>query len=149
MLTGLGLISEPLNLLYTPGAVLIGFIYNWLPFMVLPVYASLEKINRSYIEAAMDLGARGKSVLTKVIVPLSLPGIAAGSILVFIPALAMFAIPDLLGGARTMLIGNMIKNQFLSARNWPFGSAASVGLIALMLLALFLYRRLLLNERDS
>jgi spermidine/putrescine transport system permease protein len=97
----------------------------------------------------MDLGARGKAVLTKVIVPLSLPGIAAGSILVFIPALAMFAIPDLLGGARTMLIGNMIKNQFLSARNWPFGSAASVGLIALMLLALFLYRRLLLNERDS
>lgn len=136
----LGFISEPLKMLYTPGAVLLGFVYNWLPYMVLPLYASLEKIDRSYIEAAMDLGARGKAVLTRVILPLSLPGIAAGCILVFIPALAMFAIPDLLGGARTMLVGNLIKNQFLSARNWPFGSAASVVLMVTMLIALFIYR---------
>jgi spermidine/putrescine transport system permease protein len=122
---------------------LLGFVYNWLPFMVLPLYASLEKIDRSYIEAAMDLGARGKAILARVILPLSLPGIAAGCILVFIPALAMFAIPDLLGGARTMLVGNLIKNQFLSARNWPFGSAASVFLMVIMLIALFIYRHVL------
>ncbi|NLN18862.1 MAG: ABC transporter permease [Firmicutes bacterium] len=143
LLMHLGLISEPLRMLYTPGAVLLGFVYNWLPFMILPLYASLEKIDRSYIEAAMDLGAQGRYVLTKVILPLSLPGIAAGCVLVFIPALAMFAIPDLLGGARTMLVGNLIKNQFLSARNWPFGSAASVFLIVAMLLALFIYRHVL------
>lgn len=148
LLTSTGIISEPLSMLYTPWAVLVGFVYNWLPFMVLPIYASLEKINRSYVEAAMDLGAKGAAVLTKVIIPLSLPGIAAGSILVFIPALAMFAIPDLLGGARSMMIGNMIKNQFLSARNWPFGSAASVGLIVLMLAAMLLYKRVLQSDRE-
>jgi spermidine/putrescine transport system permease protein len=143
LLMHLGLINEPLKMLYTPGAVLLGFVYNWLPLMVLPLYASLEKIDRSYIEAAMDLGARGKAILARVILPLSLPGIAAGCILVFIPALAMFAIPDLLGGARTMLVGNLIKNQFLSARNWPFGSAASVFLMVIMLIALFIYRHVL------
>lgn len=148
LLMAVGVIREPLNMLYTPGAVLVGFVYNWLPFMVLPVYASLEKIDRSYIEAAMDLGARGVSVLTRVIIPLSLPGIVAGSILVYIPALAMFAIPDLLGGARTMLIGNLIKNQFLSARNWPFGSAVSVTLMVVMLAALFVYKRVLQGEQE-
>jgi spermidine/putrescine transport system permease protein len=148
LLLSLGIITEPLTLLYTSGAVLVGFGYNWLPYMILPIYASLEKIDRSYIEAAMDLGGKGRVVLQKVILPLSIPGIAAGSVLVFIPALAMFAIPDVLGGARTMMIGNLIKNQFTSARNWPFGSAASVVLIGLMLLALFIYKRLAQNERS-
>ena len=141
ILMGLGLVTEPVNMLYTPAAVLIGFVYNWLPFMVLPLYASIEKIDRSYIEAAMDLGAQGRAVFTKVILPLSLPGIATGSILVFIPSIAEFAIPDLLGGARTMLVGNLIKNQFLSARNWPFGSAASVALMVAMLIGLLAYKR--------
>ncbi|HHW10482.1 MAG TPA: ABC transporter permease [Firmicutes bacterium] len=146
LLLATGLFREPLSMLYTPGAVLLGFVYNWLPFMVLPIYASIEKINRSLIEAAMDLGARGWQILVRVIIPLSLPGIAAGSILIFIPSLAMFAIPDLMGGARAVYIGNLIKNQFLAARNWPFGSALSICLVLVMLVSLFLYARVMRRE---
>lgn len=149
LLVGAGLVSEPLALLYTPGAVLVGFVYTWLPFMVLPLYASLEKLDRSLVEAAQDLGASSFHIFWRVVWPMTLPGVAAGSILVFIPALSMFAIPDLMGGARTLLLGNLIKNQFLSARNWPFGSAISVVLLAAMLGLLLAYARSLQFGRDG
>lgn len=137
-----GLIHAPLSLLYNDGAVLLGMIYGFLPFMVLPLYSSIEKLDFSLLEAAQDLGASRLQTLLKVILPLTLPGIVAGSILVFVPALGMFIIPDLLGGAKSMLIGNLIQNQFLAARNWPFGSAASIIMMIVSLGLIFLYQRL-------
>ena len=115
--------AAPLDLLYTPTAVMIGLVYAYLPFMILPIYGSAEKLEGSLIEAAHDLGAGPLRVFTAVIIPLTLPGIAAGALLVFVPSIAMFAITDLLGGARVPLLGNVIQNQFLQARDWPFGSA--------------------------
>jgi spermidine/putrescine transport system permease protein len=134
----LGLIHAPLNILYTPTAVLIGMVYEFLPFMVLPLYTSLEKIDLSLLEAAADLGARPWRAFLRITLPLSIPGMIAGSILVFIPAMGMFVVPDLMGGAKTILIGNLIRNQFLVARDWPFGSAASI-LLLLLTLAFTLY----------
>ncbi len=134
-----GLIQSPLNLLYTDLAVLVGLTYSLLPFMVLPLYASIEKLDVRLLEAARDLGAGRLTTFTRIVLPLTLPGIVAGSMLVFLPALGMFYIPDLLGGAKTLLVGNLIKNQFLSARDWPFGSAVSVMLTVLMAAMLLLY----------
>lgn len=136
-----GMIHEPLALLYTDLAVIIGQVYTLLPFMILPLFGAVEKLDRRLVEAAYDLGASRRQVFARVILPLTLPGIIAGSILVFLPALGLFYIPDLLGGARSMLIGNFIKNQFLTARNWPFGSAASVILVLIMGLMLAAYFR--------
>jgi spermidine/putrescine transport system permease protein len=127
--------------LYTPGAVLIGMVYEFLPFMLLPLYSSLEKLDPSLLEAAADLGARPWRTFLRVTLPLSLPGIVAGSILVFVPAMGMFVVPDLMGGARTVLVGNLIRNQFLVARDWPFGSAASMVLTGLTLLVTLVYTR--------
>ncbi|MCU0487829.1 MAG: ABC transporter permease [Anaerolineales bacterium] len=141
LLLQLGLIQTPLEILYTPVAVLIGMIYEFLPFMILPLYASLEKIESSQLEAAADLGARPRNVFLHVTLPLSLPGIVAGTLLVFIPAMGMFVVPDLMGGAKTMLVGNLIKNQFLTARDWPFGAAASMVLMLLTLAFTLLYTR--------
>jgi spermidine/putrescine transport system permease protein len=131
-----GLISEPLSILYTETAVFIGLVYTLLPFMILPLYASLLKLDRRLMEAARDLGATSRHVFFHIVLPLTLPGIIAGSTMVFLPALGLFYIPDLLGGARSMLIGNFIKNQFLTTSNWPLGSAASVVLTLLMFLLL-------------
>ena len=128
----LGLIHDPLPLLYNDGAVLLGLVYGYLPFMVLPVYATLERLDPALVEAAADLGAKPWPTLLHVILPLSAPGIRAGSILVFIPALGAYLTPDLLGGGRTVLIGNLVQNQFTNARDWPFGAAISVGLMALV-----------------
>jgi len=137
-----GLISHPLGLLYTPSAVIIGLVYVYLPFMILPIYASAEKLDLSLIEAARDLGAPPRRVLVSVILPLVWPGIRAGIIMVFVPALGMFAVTDLLGGARTPLIGNVIQNQFAQARDWPFGSALGVVFMVLFAGAFwFLQRR--------
>ncbi len=133
--------SAPLNLLYTPTAVLIGMVYEFLPFMVLPLYTSLEKIENSILEAAADLGAPPWRAFLRVTLPLSIPGMIAGTILVFIPAMGMFVIPDLMGGAKTILIGNVIRNQFLTARDWPFGAAASMILMVLTILFTFYYTR--------
>jgi spermidine/putrescine transport system permease protein len=133
--------SEPLHLLYTPTAVMIGMIYEFLPFMVLPLYTSLEKIENSVLEAAADLGAPPFRVFLRVTLPLSVPGMIAGTILVFIPAMGMFVIPDLMGGAKTVLIGNVIRNQFLTARDWPFGAAASMILMVLTMVFTFYYAR--------
>lgn len=143
VLLQLGLISEPLQLLYTPEAVMIGMVYALLPFMILPVYASIEKMDRRMLEAAYDLGASPLKAFWRVTIPQTLPGIIAGSILVFVPALGMFVVPDIMGGAKSALIGNVIENQFRSAQNWPFGSALSVVVILFSLVLIYIYNRAL------
>lgn len=141
-LLSLGLISEPLQLLYTPFSVMLGLVYGFLPFMVLPIYASLEKLDYSLLEAAEALGARPAARFLKVTLPLSMPGVIAGALLVFIPALGSFLTSDLLGGAKEVMIGNLIQNQFAAARNWPFGSAASFIVMTLVLAAVVGYIRM-------
>ncbi|MCX7897516.1 MAG: ABC transporter permease [Rhodocyclaceae bacterium] len=123
----------PLNLLYTPIAVVLGMVYVHLPFMILPLYANLEKHDAALLEAAQDLGASAWTRFWRVTFPLSLPGIFSGSALVFIPVLGMFAVPELLGGTGDILIGNLIKEQFLDNRDWPLGSALSILLTVLVL----------------
>jgi spermidine/putrescine transport system permease protein len=136
-LSALGL--PPLGLLYNDAAVLIGQVYGELPFMILPLYASIEKLDRSLLEAAADLGASPLRSLLRVTLPLTAPGIAAGCVLVFIPSLGAYLAPDVLGGARTVYVGNLIQAQFSTARDVPFGSALSflLSLLVLLLLALF------------
>jgi spermidine/putrescine transport system permease protein len=124
----------PANLLYTPAAVIVGMVYVHLPFMILPLYTNLEKHDPALLEAAQDLGANGWTRFWRVTFPLSLPGIFSGSALVFIPVLGMFAVPELLGGTGDILIGNLIKEQFLDNRDWPLGSALSIMLTALVLM---------------
>ncbi len=136
LLQGLGLIDEPLRLLYSGSAVTIGLVYVLLPFMILPLYTSLEKLPFSQLEAAADLGASKLQTLWRVIIPQTMPGIIAGCLMVFLPALGMFYIADLLGGAKDLLIGNLIKNQLLDARDWPFGASLSVVMTLLMALLL-------------
>lgn len=135
----LGLIHEPMQMLYTNGAVLLGLVYTLFPFMVLPLYASIEGLDKSYLEAASDLGASPWKTFLKVTIPLTMPGIVAGCILVFIPTLGLFFIPDLLGGSKIMLISNLIKNQFLTARDWPFGSAISIIIIIITFMLIGVY----------
>lgn len=139
LLRWLGLSDQPLGLLYTPYAVSIGLTYSYLPFMVLPIYASLEKLDSRLIEAAFDLGADRKRALTRVILPLAAPGVAAGCVLVFVPALGAYVTPELLGGGKSMMIGNLIQSQFGAARNWPFGAALAFSLLAIVLLAMMFY----------
>jgi spermidine/putrescine transport system permease protein len=139
LLIYLHIIDEPLRLLYTDGAILLGLSYVYLPFMVLPLYASLEKIDPFLLDAADDLGAGPVARFLKVTMPLSRPGILAGSLLVFIPSIGAFVVPDLLGGAKVMMIGNLIQLQFGPSRNWPFGSSASFILMAFVLAAVFAY----------
>lgn len=140
-LLGMGLISEPIDIIYTETAVLIGMAYIMLPFMFLPLYASIEKLDHSLVEASSDLGARPYQTFFRVILPATLPGIAAGSVLVFIPSLGNFIVPDLLGGAKVLMIGNLIEQQFLSARNWPFGAALSVMIMLVMFVLIVFYLR--------
>ena len=140
-LQALGVIHEPLPLLYNNGAVLLGLVYGYLPFMVLPIYATLERLDPSLVEAAADLGARPLTTVFRVVVPLSKPGIVAGSVLVFIPCLGAYLTPDLLGGGRTVLVGNLVQNQFTTARDWPFGSAVSIALMAIVTLLLVIFLR--------
>ena len=125
-LKAIGLIERPLQLLYNNGAVVMGMVYNFLPFMVLPIYSVLVKLDDSLLDAAHDLGANDVKVFQKVIFPLSLPGVATGIYMVFMPAVSTFVLSDLLGGSHTILLGNLIENQFRNARNWQFGSAISV-----------------------
>lgn len=141
LLLGLGIIHHPLQILYSYTAVLVGCVYDLLPFMILPLYANIEKLDEEYIEAAQDLGANKITTLFKVIIPLTLPGILAGSVLVFLPAMTMFYIPVLLGGAKNLLVGNLIEHQFLAANNWPVGAAISVVITLLMGLCIFVYWR--------
>jgi spermidine/putrescine transport system permease protein len=139
LLLALGIIHQPLHILYSSTAVLIGCVYDLLPFMILPLYANMEKLDESLLEAARDLGASKLRTLVKIIIPLTLPGIIAGSILVFLPAMTMFYIPVLLGGAKNLLLGNLIENQFLIANNWPSGAAISVFITILMCIMVFIY----------
>jgi len=141
VLQRLHVIRTPLPLLYNDGAVLLGLVYSFLPFFVLPVYAALERLDGSLAEAAADLGARPLSTLRRVILPLSAPGIAAGCVLVFIPCLGSYLTPDLLGGGKTVMVGNLIQNQFTTARDWPFGSATSLVLMLVSALALLMMMR--------
>ncbi|MCL4260269.1 MAG: ABC transporter permease [Anaerolineales bacterium] len=131
----------PLEMLYTPGAVLIGMVYEFLPFMILPIYTSLEKIDGSLYEAAADLGANAVRTFLRVTLPLSAPGMVAGTVLVFIPVMGAFVVSDLLGGKQVILVGNLIQRQFLDARDPTFGSAASLILMALTLVVMFFYTR--------
>jgi spermidine/putrescine transport system permease protein len=132
----LGIPHAPIAILYTPLATGIGLTYSFLPYMILPIYVSLEKIDRRLIEAAFDLGADRWRALTRVVLPLSAPGLVGGAILVFIPGLGAFISPELLGGARSMMIGSLIQQQFGQSRNWPFGAALAFVLLGLVLLAL-------------
>jgi len=133
-LQSLGIIHVPLPLLYNNGAVLLGLVYGYLPFMVLPIYATLERLDPALLEAAADLGARPLAAVFRVVLPLSKPGIVAGAVLVFIPCLGAYLTPDLLGGGRSVLVGNLVQNQFTTARDWPFGAAVSILLMALVTL---------------
>jgi len=140
-LQALGIIHSPLPLLYNDGAVLLGLVYGYLPFMVLPIYATLERLDPALVEAAADLGARPLATVFRIVVPLCRPGIVAGSVLVFIPCLGAYLTPDLLGGGRTVLVGNLVQNQFTTARDWPFGSAVSIALMALVTIVLVVFLR--------
>ncbi|PSV47363.1 MULTISPECIES: spermidine/putrescine ABC transporter permease PotB [Photobacterium] len=145
----LDIIDKPIRIMYTEYAVMIGLVYILLPFMVLPLYSAIEKLDNTYIEAARDLGASKFQTFIKVIFPLTMPGIIAGCLLVLLPALGMFYVSDLLGGAKNLLIGNVIKSQVLNARDWPFGSATSIALTASMAIMLYAYYRAgkLLNRK--
>jgi len=141
ILLELGWIEKPLSLLYNDGAVLFGMVYALLPFMVLPLYVAFEKLDRRRVEAAYDLGATPWKAFLYVTLPLTKHGIINGSMLVFVSSIGMFVVPDILGGAKSMLLGNLIQNQFLSARDWPFGSALSVVLLVFAFLLIVLYQK--------
>lgn len=142
VLISTGIVREPLPLLYNDGAVFIGLVYGFLPFTVLPLYATLERLDKSLIEASADLGATPWVTLTRVLIPLSAPGLRAAGLLVFIPCLGAYLTPDLLGGGKSVMVGNLIQNQFTTARDWPFGSAVSLMVMAIvMVLLMVLIRR--------
>jgi len=148
-LLGFGLIHVPLQLIYTNGAVVAGVVYNLLPFMVLPIYSYIEKQDPRIFEAARDLGASRLRLFFRITLPLTMPGIIAGTLFVYLPAMTLFYIPDLLGGAKSVLLGNLIENQFLSFNDWPGGAATSVILTLLMLLLLLVYRRISQQELSA
>ncbi|SFL99829.1 spermidine/putrescine ABC transporter permease PotB [Marinobacter zhejiangensis] len=139
-LLAIGVIDEPLTLLYTELAVIIGLVYLLLPFMILPLYSVFDDLRDELLLASHDLGAGRWSTFVHVVVPLTLPGVLAGVLLVLLPAMGMFYVADVLGGSRNLLVGNVIKNQFLDARDWPFGAAASVLLTVAMAVLLFAHR---------
>ncbi|WP_010234296.1 ABC transporter permease [Clostridium arbusti] len=143
-----GIIKEPLKMLYSYGAVLVGMVYTMFPFMVLPLYNSIGKLDRSYIEGAKDLGASRLKAFSTVTIPLTMSGIMAGCILVFIPSVGLFFIPDLMGGSQIMLIGNLIRNQFLQSRDWPFGAALSIVMIVISLILIGLYIKIVGKKVD-
>jgi len=137
-LVGIGAISGPISFLYNDGAILLGLVYSLLPFMVLPIYSTLEQLDPKLIEASHDLYANRFQTFLNVIWPAAKPGVAAGALLVFAPALGSFVVPDLLGGGKVMLLGNLIQNQFSSARNWPFGASLAVILTVIVLVAVWI-----------
>lgn len=147
----LGVIDTPLRIMFTANAVIIGLVYILLPFMVMPLYSSIEKLDKPLLEAAKDLGAGKLQTFIRIIIPLTMPGIIAGCLLVMLPAMGLFYVSDLLGGARNLLIGNVIKSQFLNIRDWPFGAATSITQTVVMGLMLLIYWRAarLLNKKVS
>ncbi len=147
LLIWLGVIDEPLEILNTPIAIYIGMTYAYLPFMILPLYATLEKLDGALLEAASDLGARPFDAFRNVTLPLSLPGIFAGCLLVFIPAVGEYVIPTLLGGPDTLMIGNVLWNEFFANRDWPQASAVAVAMLLLLVVPMTLFQRF--NERQN
>lgn len=146
LLSYMEVITAPFDMMYTPFAVVLGLAYAYLPFMILPIYTSAEKLDGAVIEAAYDLGAGPLRAFREVIIPLTKPGIFAGIMMVFVPAIGMFAITDLMGGARVPMIGNVIQNQFFQARNWPFGAALGIVFMALFAISYWLLQR---RNRDE
>lgn len=132
-LIGLGIIKEPLGLLYTPGAVVAGLLYAYLPLMILPLYASIERLDPQLREAAANLGATPWRTFRDVTFPLTLPGVITGCLFVFVPSLGNFVVPELLGGGKTVMVGNLIRDQFLKARDWPFGATLALAVIAFLI----------------
>lgn len=144
-----GVIETPLRIMFTPAAVIIGLAYILLPFMVMPLYSSIEKLDKPLLEAAKDLGANKFQTFIRIIIPMTMPGIIAGCLLVMLPAMGLFYVSDLMGGAKNLLIGNVIKSQFLNIRDWPFGAATSITLTVVMGLLMLVYWRAsrLLNKK--
>lgn len=147
VLLNLGVISTPLQMTYTEGALLVGMVYVYLPLMVLPLYAALERFDLRLLEAAYDLYATRWQVLTRVVLPIARPGIVAGSILVFVPCLGAYVTPRLLGGGKLMMLGNFIELQFGQGRNWPLGAALSIVLLVIVMAALLVYVRAINGEK--
>ena len=141
VLMALGVIDQPIAIMYTPTAVYIGIIYSYLPFMVLPIYAALERMDPSLLEAAGDLGAKPWKAFLRVTLPLSMPGVVAGSLLVFIPAVGEFVIPELLGGLGSPMIGKVLWAEFFSNRDWPVASAVAVAMLALLVVPVMMFDR--------
>ena len=137
-LTTLGLIDEPLKLLYTKGAVVAGLLYAYLPLMILPLYASVSRLDPELREAAANLGATKARAFLSVTLPLTLPGVLTGCIFVFVPSLGNFVVPELLGGGKTVMVGNLVRDQFLKARDWPFGATLALAVIILLVLLFLL-----------
>ena len=142
LLMNLSLVNEPLELMYNIFGIMIGMVYTLLPFMILPLYSSVSTIDKSILEAANDLGASKWQIFKRIILPQTLPGLFNGSLMVFTPALGYFFIVDILGGGKIMILGNLIKNQFLTARNWPFGAAISVFLILITSILIWGYKKI-------
>jgi spermidine/putrescine transport system permease protein len=138
VLMSLGIISEPLEILYTPAAVVLGMVYVMVPFMFLPLFAAVDNLDSAQTEASLDLGANRFQTFVKVMLPQTLPGIMGGAVIVFIPSVGNFIVPDVRGGAKGLMIGNLVEQQFLSSRNWPFGSALSMIIMAVVLTVLML-----------
>ena len=145
----LGIIQEPLQIMNTPTAVYIGIVYSYLPFMLLPLYSNLEKINPTLLEAAEDLGSKPWRAFWQVTFPLSLPGVVAGCMLVFIPAVGEFVIPDLLGGSDTLMIGKTLWNEFFANRDWPVSSAVAIILLLVLVIPIVLFERQQQLEREA
>ncbi|MEW5960928.1 MAG: ABC transporter permease [Chloroflexota bacterium] len=141
ILISLGVIEAPLRILFTQTGVLIGMLYGYLPFAVLPLYASIEQLDFNYVQAAQDLGANGVKVFLRIILPLTMPGVVAASLITFIPTLGAYVTPDLMGGGNTFLIGNLLQQQFMTVRDWPFGSALGIILMIMVLAATMFYFR--------
>lgn len=141
LLTGLGILEQPMEILYTRGAVVLGMVYILFPYMVLPLFASIDKLDMSLLEASNDLGANRVKTFLHVTLPLTSPGVFSGTILVFIPSLGYFFVSDIMGGGKSQLIGNLIENQFKAANNWPLGAAFSVLLIAIIIIMVTVYKK--------
>lgn len=141
LLIGLGVITEPLQIMFTQTGVMLGMLYGYLPFAILPLYASIEQLDFNYVQAAQDLGANNLKVFWRIVLPLTMPGVVAASMITFIPTLGAYVTPDLMGGGGTFLIGNLLQQQFMTVRDWPFGAALGIILMLMVLAATLFYFR--------
>jgi len=141
LLMNIGLIHQPLDMLFNEFAVVLGLLYGYIPFAILPMYASIEKFDHTYMEAAADLGANPRRAFLRVMLPITMPGVVAGLVLVFVPVVGAFITPDIMGGGKVEMIGTLINRQFGVARNWPFGSSISLVLMLLVLIGVIIYFR--------